>query len=110
MFGDTETKTKPKFKVGDNVRISKYKRKKIDKRYTPNWTEGMFVIDKIKYTNPVPYKIKDLNNEEIKGSFYELELLKAQQEVFITHKVIRGDYKKKQALVKWKGYNDDFNS
>ena len=77
---------------------------------SPNWTEGLFVIDEIKYTNPITYIIKDLNNEEIKGSFYEPELLKAQQEVFRIDKVIRRDYKKKQALVKRKGYDDDFNT
>ena len=37
----------PKFKVGDKVRISKYKRKVFDKGYTPNWTEEIFVVDKI---------------------------------------------------------------
>ena len=77
---------------------------------SPNWTEGLFVIDEIKYTNPITYKIKDLNNEEIKGSFYEPELLKAQQEVFRIDKVIRRDYKKIQALMKRKGYDDDFNT
>ena len=55
-------------------------------------------------------QIKDLRGEEIKGSFYKLELLKAKQEVFRIDKVIRRDYKKKQALVKWKGYSDEFNS
>ena len=61
-------------------------------------------------TNPITYKIKDLNDETIDGSFYEPELLKAKQDVFRIDKVIRSDYKKKQALVKWKGYSDDFNS
>ena len=54
--------------------------------------------------------MKDLNDEEIQGSFYEPELLKATQDVFRIDKVIRRDHKKKQALVKWKGYSDDFNS
>ena len=67
----------------------------------------MFTIDKIQYTNPITYKLKDLNNEE---SFYELELLKAKQDVFRIDKVLRRDYKRKRALVKWKGYNDNFNS
>ena len=39
--------SKPKFKVGDKVRISNYKRKVFDKGYTPNWTEEIFVVDKI---------------------------------------------------------------
>ena len=104
------SRQQPKFKVGDKVRISKYKRKVFDKGYPENWSEELFTVDKIQYTNPITYKLKDLNNEEIKGSFYEPELLKAKQEVFRIDKVIRRDYKKKQALVKWKGYSDDFNS
>ena len=111
LFGNlTQSSSQAKFKVGDKVRISKYKRKLFDRGYTENWTEEVFIIDKIQYTNPITYKLKDLNNEEIKGSFYEPELLKAKQEIFRIDKVIRRDYKKKQALVKWKGYNDTFNS
>ena len=45
-----------------------------------------------------------------KGVSKNLNLLKAKQDVFRIDKVIRRDYKKKQALVKWKGYSDDFNS
>jgi len=41
---------------------------------------------------------------------YDAELLKAKQDIFRVEKIIRRDYKKKQALVKWKGYSDDFNS
>lgn len=96
--------------VGDKVRISKYKRKIFDKGYTPNWTDEIFIVDKIQYTNPITYKLKDFNNEEIKGSFYEPELSKTKQEVYRIAKVVRRDYNKKQALVKWKGYSNDFNS
>ena len=111
LYGDMEqVSSKPKFKVGDRVGISKYKRKTFDKGYTPNWTEEIFTVDKIQYSNIITYKLEDLNNEEIQGSFYEPELLKAKQEVFRIDKVIRRDYKKKQALVKWKGYSDDFNT
>ena len=111
LYGNMESLSdKPKFNVGDKVRISKYKRNVFDKGYTPNWTEELFIIDKIQYTKPITYKIKDLNDEEIKGTFYKEELLKAKQEVFRIEKVIRRDYKKKQALVKWKGYSDEFNS
>ncbi|KAL9979621.1 hypothetical protein ACROYT_G017304 [Oculina patagonica] len=111
LYGNMEPlSAKPKFKVGDRVRISKYKRIVFDKGYTPNWSEEIFKINKIQYTNPITYKLKDLRDEEIQGSFYEPELLKAKQDVFRIDKVIRRDYKKKQALVKWKGYSDDFNS
>ena len=111
LYDDMETlKQKQKFKIGDKVRISKYKRNVFDKGYTPNWSEELFTIDKIQSTIPITYKIKDLNNEEIKGSFCEPELLEAKQDVFRIDKIIRRDYKKKQALVSWKGYSDDFNS
>ena len=70
----------------------------------------MFTIEKMQYTNPITYKLKDLRGEDIQGSFYELELLKAKQDVFRIDKVIRRNYNKKQALVKWKGYGDEFNS
>ena len=102
--------SKPRFKIGDKVRISKYKRKVFDKGYTPNWTEEIFLVDNIQSTNPITYRLKDLNNEEIQGSFYKPELPRAKQDVFRIDKVIRRDYKKKQALVKWLGYSDDFNS
>ena len=41
----------PKFKVGDHVRVSKYKNI-FAKGYTPNWSEKVFIISKIK--NAVP--------------------------------------------------------
>ena len=111
LYGDMEQlSSKPKFKVGDKVGISKYKRKVFDKGYTPNWTEEIHLVEKIQSTNPITYRLKDLNNEEIQGSFYEPKLLKAKQDVFRIDKVIRRDYKKKQALAKLLGYSDDFSS
>ena len=80
------------------------------KGYTPNWTEEIFLVDKIQSTNPITCRLKDLNNEEIQGSFYEPELLPAKRDIFRIKKVIWRDYKKKQALVKCFGYSDDFNS
>ena len=74
---------KSKFAIGDHVRISKYKRKVFDKGYTPNWTEEIFVIDKVLPTKPVTYSIVDLTGEEIKGSFYGKELQKAKQQTCI---------------------------
>ena len=104
------TYTKPKFKVGGKVRISKYKRPVFDKGYTPNWTEEIFTVDKILYTNPITYKIKDELGEEITGSFYELELQKAVQDVYRIEKGIRRDARKGKAPVKWSGYPEKFNS
>ena len=59
----------PKFKVGDHVRISKYKNI-FDKGYTPNWSEQVFVVSKVKNTVSWTYVINDLNGEEITGTFF----------------------------------------
>ena len=65
----------PKFKIGDIVRISKYKNI-FEKGYVPNWSEEVFVIKKVKNTFPWTYVISDLKGEEIVGTFYEKELPK----------------------------------
>ena len=97
----------PKFKVGDHVRISKYKNI-LAKECIPNWSEGVFVIKKVKNTIPWTYIINDLNDEEIIGTFYEKELQKTNEEEFRIEKVIRrkGD----KLYGKWKGYDYSFNS
>ena len=95
----------PKFKVGDHVRISKYKNI-FAKGYMPNWSEKVFVIKKVKNTVPWTYVINDLNGEEITGTFYEKELQKTNQEEFRI--VIRR--KGNKLYVKWKGYDNSFNS
>ena len=69
----------PKFKIGDHVRISKYKNI-FAKGYMPNWSEEVFIISKIKNTVPWTYVINDLNGEEIIGTFYEKELQKTTRE------------------------------
>ena len=65
---------KKKLRIGDKVRISKYKLKVFDKGYTPNWTEEVFVIAEILNTIPVTYKLVDLMGEAVSGSFYQQEL------------------------------------
>ena len=97
----------PKFKVGDFVRISKYKNI-FAKGSMPNWSEEVFVVDKIKNTVPWTYVINDLNGEEITGTFYENELQKTNQKEFRIEKVIKG--KGDKLYVKWKGYDNSFNS
>ena len=106
-FSEDFNKKDPKFKVGDHVRISKYKNI-FAKGYTPNWFEEVFVISKIKNTVPWTYVINDLNGEEIIGSFYEKELQKNSQKKFRIEKVLKG--KGDKLYVKWKGYNNSFNS
>ena len=97
----------PKFKVGDHVRISKYKNI-FAKGYTPNWSEEVFVVNKIRNIAPWTYLINDINSEEITGTFYEKELQKTYQKEFRIEKIIKG--KGDKLFVKWKGYNNSFNS
>ena len=98
---------KPKFKVSDNARISKYKNI-FAKSYTPNWSEEIFVVNKVQNTVPWTYLINDLNSEEIMGSFYGKELQKPDQKEFRTEEVIKkkGD----KLYVKCKDYDNSFNS
>ena len=97
----------PKFKVGDHVRIWKYK-DIFTKGCTLNWSEEGFVIKEAKNTVPWTYVINDLNGKEIIGTFYEKELQKTNQQEFRIEKVIKkkGD----KLYVKWKGYDSSFNS
>ncbi len=64
-----------KFKVRDKVRISKWKGT-FEKGNLPNWTTELFIVSKILNTSPATYKIKDLNDEEIEGSFHKPELVR----------------------------------
>ena len=97
----------PKYKIGEYLRISKYK-SIFAKGYTLNWSEEVFVIKEIKNTFPRTYIINDLNGEHIIGTFYEKELQKANQQEFRIEKVIKrkGD----KLYVKWKRYDNSFSS
>ena len=106
-YNEESNEKDPKFKVGDHVRISKYKNT-FAKAYAPNWSEEIFVVKKIKNTVSWTYVISDLNGKEIVGRFYEKELQKTNQKEFRTEKVIKR--KGNKLYVKWKGYNNSFNS
>ena len=97
----------PKFKVGDHVRISKYKNV-FAKGYIPNWSEEVFVIKKVKNTIPWTYVINDLNGDEIIVTLYEKELQKTDQQEFMIEKVIKRKCGK--LYFKLKGYDSSFNS
>ena len=97
----------PEFKIGDIVRILKYKNI-FAKCYTSNLSEEVFMIKKVKNTAPWTHAINDLNGEEIIGTFYGIELQKTNEKEFRIEKVIKrkGD----NLYVKWKRYNNSFNS
>ena len=75
VYIDEHNEKDSRFKVGDRVRISKFKNI-FAKGYTPNWSKEIFLVDKINDAVPYTYNIKDLNDEEIIGSFYDRELQK----------------------------------
>ncbi|XP_065654927.1 uncharacterized protein LOC136081530 [Hydra vulgaris] len=98
---------KPKFSISDRVRITK-KKGTSEKGYTPRWTEEVFTVSQVQFTDPPTYKITDDNSEEIQGTFYEQEMQKYDQNIFRIEKVIRK--LKNKSLVKWYGYPESFNS
>ena len=87
-YSEDINKKDPKFKVGDYVRISKYRRI-FAKGYTPNSSEEVFVVSKIKNTVLWTYVINGLNGEELIGSFYEKELQKNYQKEFRIEKCLK---------------------
>ena len=76
VYIDEHNEKDSRFKVGDRVRISKFKNM-FAKGFTPNWSTEIFIVDKINETVPYTYNIKDLNGEEITSSFYDRELQKS---------------------------------
>ena len=77
VYIDEHNEKDSRFKVGDRVRISKFK-DIFAKGYTPNWSTEIFIVDKINDTVPYTYNLKYLNDEEIIGSFYDRELQKTK--------------------------------
>ena len=68
----------PKFKIGDIIRISKYKNI-FAKCHVPNWSGEVFVIKSVKKTVLWTFIISDLKGIEIVGTFYEKELQKTNK-------------------------------
>ena len=77
VYIDKHNEKDSKFKVGDRVIISRYKNM-FSKVYAPNWSSEIFIVDKVNDTVSYTYNLKDLNDEEIIGSFYDKELQKTK--------------------------------
>ena len=98
-------------KKGSKVRMLA-KERTFNRGYEPNWTEEIYTVDNITRKG---YQLKDELGEEIKGAFYQPEVQKVQvhaRKRYDIEKVLkyRGSGARKQALVKWKGYGDKFNT
>ena len=112
LYGDVNMR-KPKLKIGDKVRISK-NRRAFAKSHLPGWTEELFIVHQAYSGDPPFYKIKDLNNEILDGTFYAEELQKIYKTdgIFKIESILKKRKRKKQQeyLVKWSGYPATFNS
>jgi len=111
LYGNSP-KSKYKFKIGDHVRISKFKHK-LKKGYLQNWSDEIFLITQLVKSYPPTYRIKDLLDEPILGSFYELELqLVTPPNDWRVEKIIKRRKlgNKTQYFVKWQGFPIKFNS
>jgi hypothetical protein len=104
-------KKKPKFKINDVVRISRVKGV-FEKGFHPNWSQETFETVEVLNTNPVTYKLKDMKNEVLEGSFYSEELQKTKLkdtllvESILKEKIVKG---KKHYFVKYLGLPKKFN-
>lgn len=106
----------PRFKVNDFVRIAK-EQKVFDKGYTRNYTREIFKITFINRSLPLPmYALSDLNGTPISGHFLAEELspvnVDFKNQLFSIEEILRkrGKGINREALVRWQGYPDSFNS
>ena len=113
LYPKQKPRSKPKFSIDSNVRISRIK-SVFQKGYEQSWSYEVFKISEVQNTNPVTYKIQDFNGEGIKGSFYESELLLVDKSsnIYPIERVVRRRKTRNslQYLVKYIGYPDIFNS
>ena len=112
---DQHKKKKHKFQVGNLVRISNV-RTPFSRGFGQTFSEEIFKIRRVYTGSPVTYSLKDWDNEEVFGLFYEPELVrvrgKGKKSKYSVEKMIKERTRKgkKEVLIKWKGYSDKFNS
>ena len=104
-----------RFKVGDKVRLT-YIRNPFTREYDEKWTGGIFKISQKILRGGLPvYRLKDFHDEEIKGTFYQSELKKADvndDDMWKIEKIVktRGKGRNKQHYVRWLHWPKKFNS
>jgi hypothetical protein len=104
------TPEKPKFAVGDLVRMQTFK-EPLSKGYKANFSDEIFVIDEILPKNPVTYRLKDLRGKRRRGQFYSPELTKTVESTYRIEKILRRRVRDgiKQLFVSWRGFSNDHN-
>ena len=111
LYGNKKAKfKKPRFKVGDRVRLNK-KFRTFKKGYLPGWTEEVFVMRSMKGGKVSTYKVEEWDGSLLRGTFYEQDLQKVNvkdDDLFRIDKIVKrkGD----KVLVRWKGWPVKYNS
>ena len=108
----TKPRRELKFKLGDQVRISK-SRRTFKKSYLPSWTQEIFTITKIIPRVPPVYRLREYAEHEIEGFFYaELQKVHKSDDIYKIDKILaeKKENGKVKVLVKWLGYDKKFNS
>ena len=104
------TRSRPKLKVGDRVRLNK-KYRVFKKGYLPGWTEEVFVVSRVVPGVLSTYKINEWDGTPVKGTFYAEDVQKVNvtdDDLFRIEKIVKrkGD----KVLVRWKGWPDKYDS
>ena len=101
---------KPKFKVNDHVRLNK-KFRSFKKGYLPGWTEEVFIVSRVVPRSMITYKIKEMDDTPLEGTFYSQDLQKvtvSDDDLYRVEKVFKR--KGNKSLVRWKGWPDKYDS
>ena len=101
----------PYFSVGDKVRISLHKQL-FEKEASASWTEEIFKIHSLVFTDRVLYTLEDLTGEQLKGNYYKEQLQATNQNIYRIDQILRRRQRagRPEVLVKWSGYSDKYNS
>lgn len=93
---------KPKYKIGDFVRVSHY-HSVFDKGYRPQWSPAIFKIVTISRKAPVTYVLQDFKGELLKGRMYESEIQPVKyKDGYLIEKILQK--KNNKLLCKWWGF------
>ncbi|VDI00388.1 uncharacterized protein [Mytilus edulis] len=114
----TEIKRRKKsfrYKINDLVRLT-FKSHPFQRGYLQKWTEEIFKISRRYFRQNLSlYKVVDLQNDEIEGTFQDSEVQKVRKDgdtIWKIEKVVKRRQKNgvKQVLVRWLGYPKKFDS
>ena len=108
-----QVQQKQRYNVNDTVRITR-KKGPFEKGYQMTYGFEVFQISQVKDTYPITYAIKDYNQHDIKGSFYDAELqhVNKSDDIWTVERIVKSRTRrgKKEYLVKWAGYPESTNS